>query len=140
MKSKDILGTSLSNSKDFSKDLSKESFSRRQNHSVQLPKDYALETKDRVTFGLCNYEDIDKYFNELCEESNIKLSAVKKVADFTKNSVSKGRSHKSPTGRLSGQESPSSALIRGALKVPSKTQSNSTSNVHVALYFLSIYI
>ena len=90
-------GTSLSISREFSK----ESFLKRSNRSlpIAIPKDFELETKDRVIFGLCNYDDIDKYFNELCQESKTTISAVKKVVNFTQCSA--GRKMLSPKATAS---------------------------------------
>lgn len=82
-----MLGTSLSISRQFSKD----SFLQRSNRSlsVAIPKEFELETKDRVIFGLCNYDDIDNYFNGLCKENQTKMSAVHKIANYTKSAGKK---------------------------------------------------
>ena len=120
MKSNGMFSSLTSHTKEFSKESAKDSFSRKTNRSMQLPKGYELETKDRVVFGLCNYNDIDKYFNDLHQDGNTKMSAVKKVADFTRNPVNKARSPKASLAKIGSQDSSVSSFMKTSLKAPTR--------------------
>lgn len=74
----------LTTSVSLSKDLSKDSLWKKTHPSQKIPKNYELETKDRAIFGLCSKQDIDEYFNELCQENRTSPIAVQKLANFTK--------------------------------------------------------
>ena len=105
----------LSSSMSVSRDYSNNNISRTSSRPYleQLPKEWELERKDRAVFGLCGYEEIDNYFNELCQESNSKTAAIKKIANYTKgySSYEDDRSPLSPG-------SPEANHIRGVFKIP----------------------
>ena len=71
----------LTNSTSFTKNSSKDSFFTKS----KTPKNIELDTSDRVVFGLCKYQDIDNYFNELCQESKTQPTGVQKVVNYVRS-------------------------------------------------------
>ena len=124
MKSKILADPLSSNSKGSAEGLSKHILTRKQNRSLQLPKDFELETKDSLHFGLCHHDHIERYFNEFCKESKTNTSVIQKIADYTMSPVNKAPLNKTPLGKRGSLNSSLATFARAALQYPPRGPSN----------------